>query len=100
MPVTAHPNGASPFGCEDMLGNIEEWTSTLWGTGDPKIYAYPYQANDGREDMDDKRLFRPRRVHRGGSFRDEPGSLHCSARGSSNPTSTAKWRGFRVALEP
>jgi formylglycine-generating enzyme required for sulfatase activity len=27
-PVTAHPAGASAFGVEDLVGNVEEWTST------------------------------------------------------------------------
>ena len=100
MPVTAHPDGASPYGCQDMLGNAQEWTSTLWGTGDTEVYVYPYQADDGREDMDNEHLPRPSRVHRGGSYRDNSGNLHCSARSKSSPISTAKWRGFRVALIP
>lgn len=25
MPVTSHPSGASPYGCEQLGGNVEEW---------------------------------------------------------------------------
>ncbi len=100
MAVNAYPDAASPYGCQDMLGNAQEWTSTLWGTGDAETYSYPYRTDDGREDMDNEHLPRPSRVHRGGSYRDDPGSLRCTARNKSSPTSSAKWRGFRVAVEP
>ncbi len=101
-PVTAHLDGASPFDCQDMLGNVEEWTSTLWGTDEGTdhavIYAYPYHVDDGREDTH-QILFRPLRVHRGGSYLDSPDNLRCSARRNSSPIITVKWRGFRVVLE-
>lgn len=29
-PVTAHPQGASPYGVVDLSGNVWEWTSTLF----------------------------------------------------------------------
>jgi serine/threonine-protein kinase len=44
-PVGSYPAGASPYGAMDMAGNVSEWTSTL-------IQMYPYDAGDGREDMD------------------------------------------------
>ncbi len=43
--VRAHPQGASPYGCEDMLGNVCEWTATLSG-GDQAIqkgFSYGYR---------------------------------------------------------
>ena len=99
MSVTAHAAGASPFGCQDMLGNVEEWTNTLWSINDTDIYPYPYCDNDGREVPDDHQdLFRPQRVHRGGSYRDVPGNMRCSARGHSGQDIAVKWRGFRVVL--
>ena len=44
-PVGSYPAGASPYGVMDMSGNVWEWVSSL-------IMPYPYDANDGREDLD------------------------------------------------
>lgn len=45
---SAYPEGASPHICYNMLGNVEEWTSTLWGS-DPQQsdFTYPYDPDDG-----------------------------------------------------
>jgi iron(II)-dependent oxidoreductase len=41
-PAAGRPRGASPYGVEDMLGNLREWTSTAFR-------PYPYKVSDGRE---------------------------------------------------
>jgi gamma-glutamyl hercynylcysteine S-oxide synthase len=33
LPVDAHPRGASPFGVEDMVGNVWQWTASLMDNG-------------------------------------------------------------------
>jgi formylglycine-generating enzyme required for sulfatase activity len=98
--VTAYPAGASVYGCEGMLGNVQEWTSTLWGSeANDTAFPYPYRPGDGREDLEAARhLHRTYRIHRGGSYRDAPATLRCSARGYAAPESKVLWRGFRVVL--
>ena len=99
-PVTGFPAGCSSYGCCDLVGNVQQWTSTLWGSNlQETAYPYPYQANDGREDLTAQYLHRAYRIYRGGSFRDDRPQLRCSARGRSDPDSKIRWRGFRVVLE-
>ncbi len=40
-PVDARPRGASPYGVEDMVGNLREWTATV-------LRPYPYREVAGR----------------------------------------------------
>ena len=58
MKVGSFPTGASPYGVQDMAGNVWEWCSS-------KRESYPYRADDGREDLSDTASSR---VLRGGSF--------------------------------
>ena len=41
-PVDQYPNGMSPYGCYDMVGNAQEWTRS-------HDKEYPYDPDDGRE---------------------------------------------------
>ncbi|MBK9055640.1 MAG: SUMF1/EgtB/PvdO family nonheme iron enzyme [Chloroflexi bacterium] len=93
-PVDAYPDGASSYGCHDMLGNSSEWTSTLWGADPVQAhYIYPYQV-DERENA----AASGHRLYRGGSFRDGPDRLRCTARQWYAPDHHDKRRGFRVAM--
>ncbi|MCH8961593.1 MAG: SUMF1/EgtB/PvdO family nonheme iron enzyme, partial [Bacteroidetes bacterium] len=76
--VGCFSGGASPYGVEEMSGNVWEWTRSLWGEKplEPS-YPYPYNPHDGREDEEapDKVL----RVLRGGSFAYDVSVVRCAA---------------------
>jgi len=81
--------GDSPYGCADMVGNVWEWTSTLFA-------KYPYVAEDGRENTES----RDRRVLRGGSFSYSRNHARCAYRYNDNPELRRDLIGFRVCASP
>jgi len=83
--VGSYPNGQSLYGLRDMAGNVWEWTSS-------KYHAYPYQANDGREEQvgDDDR------ISRGGSFSNGENVVRCAARYAIRPNFRQYRFGFRI----
>ena len=81
------PVGAFPpnrFGLYDMAGNVWQWTSSL-------DMAYPYRANDGREDPNS----RERRALRGGSWTTPLRGLRLSYRVMDDPRDEDDNHGFR-----
>ncbi|MBX3001216.1 MAG: formylglycine-generating enzyme family protein [Caldilineaceae bacterium] len=94
-PVGKYPRGASPYGCLDMAGNVLEWTQSLWGKDVQKPdFGYPYNPNDGREDIDAPDSVR--RVLRGGSFRSDRLVVRCACRIRGLPGIRFNLYGFRV----
>lgn len=83
------PKGGSPYGACDMAGNIWEWCSSL-------IWDYPYNPDDGREDLEAE----GRRVLRGGSWNIGQDYARCAYRLRYYPGSRDYDFGFRVAASP
>ena len=85
-PVGSYPAGASAYGVMDMSGNVWEWNGTL-------IQPYPYDATDGREDLDAS----GERSWRGGAWNDGYWWMRASVRYRSVPNYWYFNLGFRCA---
>ncbi len=97
--VGCFAEGRSPYGCQEMSGNVWEWTRTLWGKDVSEAdFPYPYEPGDGREDLSAKKDIR--RVLRGGSFGGYANDMRCSCRFRLNPDYGYDFIGFRVVLSP
>lgn len=97
--VGCFPRGKSPYGCEEMSGNVWEWTRGLWGENLNKAsYEYPYVLGDGREDLEASSEVL--RVLRGGAFDFDPRSVRCAYRYGHDPRFRFWVVGFRVVLLP
>ncbi|MEZ4708591.1 MAG: SUMF1/EgtB/PvdO family nonheme iron enzyme [Caldilineaceae bacterium] len=90
--------GASPYGCFDMAGNVYEWTGSLWGLDAWRpAFAYPYQPDDGREDLGAPDTIY--RVLRGGAYYLNHVFTSCTYRDRDLPTNRGRSLGFRVVAE-
>jgi formylglycine-generating enzyme required for sulfatase activity len=86
----AHRSGASPYGVEEMAGNVWECTSSLYR-------PYPYVRDDGREDRDSNNS----RTLRGGSWKATAEAARATHRsGVDGPSDSDYTMGFRLAFTP
>lgn len=89
--VGIFPEGASPYGCLDLSGNVWEWCAT-------KKWVDNYRNYDTMENNDLEGG--PRRVVRGGSFGGNRRGVRCACRGGSDPGIIHWSRGFRPVVAP
>jgi ergothioneine biosynthesis protein EgtB len=91
-PVERHPAARSHYGAEDMMGNVWEWTSSIFAPyGD--FQAWPYEGYskiyfDGQH-----------RVLRGGSWASRPWAMRASFRNWYVPETREILSGFRLARD-
>lgn len=89
-PVGHYANRDRPWGCDDLFGNVWEWTDSWFG-GYDGFEAYPYQGYsqayfDGAH-----------RVLRGGSWATQGLTLRASFRNWYHPQVRQMFAGFRCA---
>ena len=87
-PVGAYPRGASPFGVEDLAGNVWEWCQDFYAEYKPGEQVNPRGPQHGSQ-----------RVYRGGSWKSRFANLRTTARGFNLPTYASNDVGFRVVCE-
>ncbi|WP_020385639.1 formylglycine-generating enzyme family protein [Kribbella catacumbae] len=90
------PQSDNEPGCQDLIGNVWEWTRSLWGhSGHQPTFGYPYQPDDGREAAST----RPggRYVIRGGAFYYATECANSFTRNRMLATDRHPAGGFRVA---
>jgi formylglycine-generating enzyme required for sulfatase activity len=87
-PVGSFPSGRSPFGVDDMTGNVWEWVSDTY---DESFY--------GRSPAADPISTAPekRKVIRGGGWGNNPWGLRTTLRHANTPESGLSMVGFRCA---
>lgn len=87
-PVGTYPRGASPFGLEDMAGNVWEWCLDFFEPYKGKERTNPRGSPHG-----------VRRVYRGGSWKSRATSLRTTARNFNVPDYSSNDVGFRIVCE-
>jgi len=88
-PVGSFPNGRTPDGILDLIGNVEEWVMDYYAPRYPDVSAVnPHGPATGDA-----------RVLRGGGYVHSRPSSRASARRFDLPSIRRPWRGFRCARD-
>ncbi len=86
-PAGSFPRGASPFGIEDLAGNVFEWCLDC------------YEPYKGKEILNPRAVKGRQHVYRGGSWKSRMSSLRATARAFNEPSYLANDVGFRIVCE-
>ena len=87
-PVGSYPRGVSPFGIEDMAGNVFEWCLDFFETYKGRERVNPRGGSGGQK-----------RMYRGGSWKSRIANLRTTARNFNLPDYSSNDVGFRVVCE-
>ncbi len=88
FPVGGFPSGASPYGAQDMAGNVAEWTHDWYGTSYYEMSPPRTPLGPGEGQF---------KVVRGGSWSDLPKYLLTYGRFKLPPETRNSFTGFRCA---
>ncbi|MCX7109591.1 MAG: SUMF1/EgtB/PvdO family nonheme iron enzyme [Proteobacteria bacterium] len=91
--VGAFPGGATPYGAEEMSGNVWEWTRSIY-----EGYPYP-EPGEKRQQQEDLKAG-VRRVLRGGAFHHSLSKVRCASRHYAGPVNRSGNFGFRIVVSP
>jgi gamma-glutamyl hercynylcysteine S-oxide synthase len=91
-PVGAYPEGASPLGVHQLMGDVWEWTSSLF-TAYPGFMAFPYDEYSLVFFGGDYRVLR------GGSFGTDGAACRGTFRNWDHPVRRQIFAGFRCARD-
>jgi formylglycine-generating enzyme required for sulfatase activity len=105
-PVGLYPRGVSPYGCQDMAGNVNNWTSDWYWPGFGRLCVDKGFLRDPRLGDRLRSFLGPGRitdkVDRGGGFatgREYHEVLSCTRKVHWPPENREAWNGFRTALD-
>lgn len=87
--VAAHPDGDSAFGCRQMLGNVWEWTRSLFG-------PFPGFRAELYAEYSQPWFAEGRRVLRGGAWATRSRMIHNGYRNFFTPERNDVFAGFRT----
>jgi formylglycine-generating enzyme required for sulfatase activity len=90
-PVGSKPDGLTWVGALDMIGNVWEWTTTIY---DRVRFPYPF-AEDGRDNLQGNQV----RVLRGGSYSSPPSRLRIAFRYAISSSGAEDINGFRCVRD-
>ncbi|GAA1227992.1 ergothioneine biosynthesis protein EgtB [Prauserella halophila] len=91
-PVGAYPDGASPVGAHQLIGDVWEWTATEFA-GYPGFTAFPYR------EYSEVFFGSDHKVLRGGSFGTDPVAIRGTFRNWDYPIRRQIFTGFRCARD-
>ncbi|GLW24254.1 ergothioneine biosynthesis protein EgtB [Microbispora triticiradicis] len=89
-PVGAYPAGASPYGVEQLVGDVWEWTDS-WFQPYPGFRSFPYK------EYSEVFFGETYRVLRGGSWATHPSAVRTTFRNWDLPIRRQIFAGFRCA---